>query len=94
VTHSKVKHNISEEHIADADVQKLPSYLSYGKHRRTSVERRSDTCAFGDWKASLAQRVKMYTKPRLGVDRRKKVAERTLVVRPLLTPEEIEALIK
>jgi hypothetical protein len=90
VTHSKVKHNISEEQIADADVQKDP----YGKHRRTSVERRSDTRAFGDWKASLVQRVKMYTKPRLGVDRRKKVAERTLVVRSLLTPEEIEALIK
>lgn len=94
MTHSKVVHSMSEEQIADADVQKLPSNDLSCKHRRTSVERRSDTRASGTWKASLVQKVKMYTKPRLGVDRRKKVAERTVVVRSLLTPEEIEALIK
>ena len=76
-----------------ADAQKLPTYDWYGKQRRTSIERRSDIRTPGERKFSLIQRMKMFIKPRLGVDRRKKVAEQTKIVESLLTPEEIEALI-
>ena len=95
MTHSiTFRHSISKDQIAGADVKELPSYEFSGENRRRTVERRSHTRAPGDWQTSLIQRVKMYIKPRIGVDRRKKVAVRTLSVVSLLTPEEIEALIK
>ena len=90
VIHSTVIHNTS----TSADVQKLPSYDYSGEHRRTSVERRSDIRAPSDRKVSLVQRIKMYIKQRIRVDRRKKVTKQTMIVESLLTPEEIEALIK
>ena len=76
-----------------ADAQNLSPYDWSGKHRRTSIERRSDICTPSKRKVSLIQRMKMFIKPRLGVDLRKKVAEQTKIVESLLTPEEIEALI-
>ncbi|GLX80358.1 hypothetical protein tinsulaeT_36980 [Thalassotalea insulae] len=87
-------HNTSKEQIAGADVQKLSSYDWSGDRRRTSVERRSDIRTPDTRRVSLVQWIRMYIKPRLGVDRRKKVAKRSMYVEPLLTQEEIEALIK
>lgn len=91
---SMVMHNTSKLQIAGTDAQQLPAYDWSGEHRRTSIERHSDIRTPGKRKVSLIQKIKMFIKPRLGVDRRKKVAERTLIVEPVLTPEEIEALIK